>query len=542
MPGWLRRVVLRGLSLDASRRFASLEALLEALHDDPRTRYGRQVLVAVAAAFLVAVVAGALSQWHQRQSACQDVATRLDGVWDAPRREALQRAFFSTGQPYAADAWQGVRGTLEAYATGWRARQGAACELTRVQGRATEEVLTLRTACLERRRSELKALTDVLLRNTAASVERSVEAVRGLSELSVCDTAAPLALHAQLPTALAPQVDEARAGLSRARVLRLLGQSSAGLAVALPVENTARTLGYRPLEAEALLELGQQRAALSDPAAESTLRQAVWTADEAGLDEVRAEALVALTQLVAYDTTRMADGHEWYHQARALLTRTARAGRLLAELESAHGLLFSAQGDALAAEASQRRALAALEGVVPSDGPEAAVVLRRLGSALSAQGRHTEALAVFERAHAAFQKALGAEHPRVGSTLVNLGTTLSALGRPGEALPPCATAWPSWSAPCPGATPSAPWPWMPWARRSPGTASATRPCACCTGRWRARSTPAARSTRTWPSRAPPWARCCSRPDVHRRPSRPSPARCGCARGRSARATRSWPRR
>ncbi len=438
VPGWVREIVLKGLSLQPQERHASLEVLLEALHDDPRVRRRRRVFITVAAGFLLATVAGAVGEWHQRKSACESVDGRLAGVWDGARQQVVEKAFLATSQPYAADAWAGVRSALDAYASDWVGQQREACEATRLRGETSEEVLTVRTACLERRRSELRALTDVLAQADASVVERSVEAVRGLSELAPCHEVDPLAARVSLPAdaRVAKRVEDLRASLSRARALRMSGQYAAGLAVVAPVAAEARTLGYRPLEAEALLEWGQQQAGFGNPEAERHLKEASWTADEVRLDEVRAEALVTLTQLVAYDATRVRDGHDWYHQARALLVRTRREGRLLAELESAHGLVYAAEGDAVAAEASQRNALAALEQASLREDPERAMVLRRLGNTLTAQGRHEEALPVYKSAHATFRRALGAEHPRVGSTLVNIGTTLSALGRHAEALVP----------------------------------------------------------------------------------------------------------
>ncbi|QRN97346.1 serine/threonine protein kinase [Archangium violaceum] len=436
VPGWLRRVVLKGLSLHPRERYVSMGALLDALQDDPRTRLRRDVFVAVAAAFLLAVVAGAVGQWHQRQGLCQESAAKLDGVWDAPRQQAVEKAFLATGQPYAATTWAGVKRELDAYASDWVERQREACVATRLRGQASEELLTARTACLERRRAELKALTDVLTEANVTVVERAVEAARGLSELGPCAEVEPAAAHVKPDPQLEPRVEGLRASLARARALRISGQYPAGLSVAAPVVAEARTLGYPPLLAEALLELGQQQADFGNPDAEHTLKEAVWRADAVRLDEVRTEALVALTQLVAYDAARVHDGHDWFHQARALLVRTRRQGRILAELESSHGLVYAAQGDVAAAEASHRNALAVLEQVSPEENPEKAVVLRRLGNALSAQGRYEEALLVYQRAHADFRKALGDEHPRVGSSLVNIGTTLTALGRHGEALEP----------------------------------------------------------------------------------------------------------
>ena len=437
VPEWVRRVVRQGLSLSPTGRHASMEALLEALQDEPGARLPRTVLVAVAAAFLVAVVAGAASQWSQRQGLCHHLSTSLDGVWDAPRQDAVRQAFLATGQPYAADAWTGVKSALDGYASAWVDRQRHACEATFLTGQASEDRFAARTACLERRRSEFKALTALLSVADASEVEHAVEAVRGLSELEPCDEAATLTERVPPPREpkAAARVEALYTELARARALRISGQYVAGLAAATPVATEARAgTYYAPLKAEALLELGQHQRGFGDPTAEHTLLEAAWTADEVGLDEVRAEALVALTQFIAYDTARVAAGHDWFHQARALLVRTRREGRLLAQLENAHGLLYSAQGDPAAAEASQRNALAEWDKAALAESPERASLLRHLGLTLSAQGRHEEALAEYQRAHAAYVRTLGAGHPRVGSALVNLGGSLSILGSP-EALP-----------------------------------------------------------------------------------------------------------
>jgi eukaryotic-like serine/threonine-protein kinase len=436
VPEWVRQVVRQGLNASPAARFSSLDALLEALQDEPSAQLPRQVLMAVAAAFLVAVVAGAAAQWHQRHGVCEDMATRLEGVWDAPRQEAVHRAFLATDQSYAANAWTGVKNALDAYANAWRDRQRQACEATRVTGQSSEELFTARTACLERRRAEFKALTGLLAEAKAPEVEHAVEAVRGLSELAPCDEAAVLGARVTLPhePEAAARVEALYTELARARALRIAGQYVAGLDAIRPVAISARAQDYLPLKAEALLELGQQQRGFGDSTAEHTLREAAWTADEAGLDEVRAEALVALTQFVAYDSARLEDGHDWFHQAHALLLRTRRQGVLLAQLESAHGLLYIAQGDPVAAEASQRNALAELDKARLGDNPERASFLRLLGQALTAQGRHEEALAEYQRALETNRRLLGVGHPRTGNILVCLGASLGALGSL-EALP-----------------------------------------------------------------------------------------------------------
>jgi tetratricopeptide (TPR) repeat protein len=383
-------------------------------------------------------VAGGLGEWHQRQRICQGAAGKLEGVWDASRQQAVEKAFLATGQPYAATTLAGVKSVLDGYAARWVELQQQACVVTKLRGEASEELFAARTACLERRRSELKALTDVLAQADTSVVEHAGETVRALSELDPCADVDPLTARVRLPEdpRVAAQVELLRGSLARARALRFSGQYEAGLAVATPVAAEARTLGYRPLEAEVALELGQLQAGFGNREAERTLKEAAWMADAVGFDELRAEVLVALTQQVAYDAARVQDGHDRFNQARALLLRTRREGRILARLESAHGLVYAAEGDAAAAEASQRNALAALRQVYAPETPEVGRVLRRLGDTLRAQGRHAEALEEYERAYATFIQTLGAEHPRVGSVLVNIGTTRSLLGQHAQALEP----------------------------------------------------------------------------------------------------------
>ena len=219
------------------------------------------------------------------------MAPRLEGVWDAPRQEAVRRAFLATGLPYAPEAWTSVRGALDAYAQAWMERQHQACEATRVTRQASEELFLARTACLDRRRAELKALTGLLSEANASEVEHAVEAVRGLSELAPCDEAAVLGARVappREPEAVA-RVEALYTELARARALRISGQYVAGLDAARPVAEDARAQGYAPLTAEALLELGQQQRGFGDPAAEHTLREAAWTVDEA-LRQIRGDA------------------------------------------------------------------------------------------------------------------------------------------------------------------------------------------------------------------------------------------------------------
>nr|WP_228531178.1 MULTISPECIES: serine/threonine-protein kinase [Myxococcaceae] len=437
VPAWVHQVVVRGLSPAPEARFSSVEALLTALQKDPARRRRRLLALAGAGALLLASVGFTTHAVRERAARCQGAAARLEGVWDDARKDAIASAFTTTGVPYAARAWEGVRSALDGYTGAWVEMQTQACEATRLRGEASEKVLGLRTACLEQRRGELQALTEVLRTADADVVQQALSAVRTLPELEVCADVDLLSSRVPPPADAheAQRVEALRQSLAQARALWAAGRYKAGVEAVRPLEKEAEALGYLPVRAEVLLQLGQLEEGFGNAeAGERAMKRAVWTAEEAHADELRAEALTALTSLLGYNAARAPEAHDTFESGRALLARLRTGGRLLAELYSAHGLALSSEGRFAEAERAQREALVAAERSLGPESPEVGVVLRRLSNTLSAQGRHAQTLPVLQRALGIFRAALGGEHPRVGSTLVNLGTTYSELGRRDEAL------------------------------------------------------------------------------------------------------------
>ena len=277
----------------------------------------------------------------------------------------------------------------------------------------------------------------MLLTADQGVVQQALSAVRKLPELAVCADVDLLGSRVPPPADAheAERVEALRHSLAQVRALWAAGRYKAGVEAVRPLAQQVDQLDYLPVRAEVLLLLGQLEEGFGNAeAGERALRRAVWTAEEAHADEVRAEALTALTSLLGYNTPRAAEARDTFENGRALLARLRTGGRLLAELHSAHGIALSSEGQQPAAEDAQREALAAAERSQGPQSPEVAMVLRRLANTLSAQGRYAEALPVLQRALAIFHATMGAEHPRVGAAMVNLGTSYSELGRNAEAL------------------------------------------------------------------------------------------------------------
>ncbi len=97
VPGWLRDIALRGMSIEPERRFESMDALLDAiaLHWPKTARYGAVTLSAAAAIAIVASVALLGARGRNDSEIAQQKIARLEaalGEKEAERAQAAQAA------------------------------------------------------------------------------------------------------------------------------------------------------------------------------------------------------------------------------------------------------------------------------------------------------------------------------------------------------------------------------------------------------------------------------------------------------------------
>ena len=168
VPARVHRVVLRGLASAPEARYPSMQALLAELRGD-ETPSNRRVLVAIAAWAAIGLVA----LWTQRAAMarppqlCAAAQAEAEEVWGPPEQANVERALLDTRAPHAGDTWQRTRRTLDAYVQQWITMHRQTCAATRIDGHQPEEVMTVRMACLEQRRDEVRALVQVLSWRTA---------------------------------------------------------------------------------------------------------------------------------------------------------------------------------------------------------------------------------------------------------------------------------------------------------------------------------------------------------------------------------------
>ena len=424
LPGWLRRVVLRGLSTQASARFATMDELLAALARDP-TRRRRRIVAGVA---LAAALAGAayVYRWYlvrayeARQGLCAAASSRLAGVWDPDRRDRVRAAILATAVPYAADAAERVELGLDRVAAAWVDMHTEACEATHLRGEQSTALLDLRMACLQRRLAEVGSLVEVLMDADAEVVERAAEAVARLPGLGTCaDAAALLAGATSRTPAQTEALARVRDTLARARALELTARHAAGLAIVDGAEAEARGLGDRGLLAEVALQRGSLQASAADPAALVTLTEAFFTAESTAAEGITAHAAIEL----AHEAVRRVDltaAAAWLRHAEAFLRRLGDAGApelvtLRISFLNVRGTMRAHAGEHAAAEEAYREALALASGV-----HRRADLHNNLGNVLVRRGAYDAAAAELERAVSLYRDSVGSRHPSLGIALNNL--------------------------------------------------------------------------------------------------------------------------
>lgn len=434
VPGWVRRAVLRGLSPDPAARFATMDDLLAALARDPALRRRRWATAAALAGVAVAGVA-AWGRVERRQALlCTGAERKLAGLWDDARRGEVRAGLARAGGSHARQTWGHVEPLLDGYARQWVAAHTEACEATHRRGEQSAQMLDLRMACLEGRRREIRAVTDLMARADAPVARNAVALAAGLSGLAAC--ADPRALLAVAPPpddpATLARLDEVRSWLAEGKALETSGKYGEAFALSERAVHAADALGYRPLAAEARLALAPTHARLGRAEAmRETLLDAAAVAQASGHDAALARAFNYLI-LVSHLTGDPGAAHVWARLAGSTLERLGGHDEIAAEREGFLGMVANQEQRPLVAVEHFRRHLA-LMARAGSKRP-LHPVYQNIGVSLIKAGRYREAEAQFERGLRELERTFGRDHPDVAGALFNLGRLHQEQGHTAAAI------------------------------------------------------------------------------------------------------------
>ncbi|OJT20912.1 hypothetical protein BO221_28870 [Archangium sp. Cb G35] len=424
VPPWLHRLVMRGLEVEPSARHPSMEALLTALQGEPakRRRWWPQLGGALALLLSVGITHAVATRGAR---ACAGAADKVAGIWGPEQQRAAEAAFLATGRPFALEAWNSARRTLDAYTTAWATLHTSVCEATRVRGEQPEELLGRRMRCLDQRLAEVAALTRLFAQADHRVVQYAPRTAEQLSPLAGCSDLAVLEAAGPVPEDAASRqlTEDLHAALMEGRMLGAAGRYAEGAARVLPVAEQARAAGNRYGGAEAFLLVAELRDQAGDyRGAEKLVQDAVWAAEASRNDEVAVRASTLAVRITGERLEKYDLAHLWQERADAALARMGGDEVLRARLLHNVSRVLAIEGRYVEATERQRQALTLLE---KNQGPESlavADVLVDLGHDLLTQGQVDEGLIHLRRALALRERELGALHPDSGQALLALSS------------------------------------------------------------------------------------------------------------------------
>ena len=427
VPTWLRAVLTRGLAVGPADRFATMDALLGALRNDP-TRRRRRILLAGSVVATVALgIAGVDGAQRYRRAqqiaACEDAGNAIDEVWNADARTRAHDALIATGVGYAPTTAERVMPWLDERAEEWRAHATSACMDADVHETMDADTRARAQWCLDDRRLELAALVDELGRADAEVVRSAVHAASALAPSSSCVDVRALAL---LPAPPEPDardaITKARGELAQARASILAGKYAAGLEAARRARARADEIGWPPLSAAALEAEGDLLGWLGEYSeSEAVLTAAYLAAAKADDWDTAAWAATGLVYVVGSSQARYREGLAWAKHAEVAATHAGDPQGLRDAALSKHvALVLNASGASDEARSLQSHVLAIQEAVLGSEHLDVAATLGNLANVYSDTGDYAEARALNQRVLAIRTAALGPDHPDLATTLNNL--------------------------------------------------------------------------------------------------------------------------
>ncbi|MEX1366027.1 MAG: tetratricopeptide repeat-containing protein kinase family protein, partial [Nannocystaceae bacterium] len=431
VPQPIVQAVIRGLAPRPDERWPSMGALLDALsRRGPRRRRQRWGLAGVAG--LVLGIGALRVATNAQARRCTGAAEQLEGIWDEDHRAQVRAAIVGVGRDYATRVWERTQRELDEYAEAWTQMHTAACEASTVRGEQSTEVMDLRMGCLHRAAVDLRATVDTLAEADAAVVQEAHELIAALRPLARCADLEALAADVEPPLPEeADAVEEIRARLAKAKVLRGAGKYEEAAGVLEAAAARVQAVQYGPVHTELALERGLVLDRRGDyEGARVALSEALELASQWRQWSIQGEAATKLVYVLGYRQLQpeVAVQHLMVAKGRAQGDPLREAG-----VATAIATVSFAQGRYAEAVAEYRVAKATLDEVLDPDHPKLLALRNDLGTALSADGQRAEAEAELRAAGARLEQVLGPEHPDVASLRTNLAILLAENDEEAEA-------------------------------------------------------------------------------------------------------------
>ncbi len=426
VPARIESLLRRGLHPEPEQRPASMRELLDALARVPGATRRR---IAIGGGLLVGVaLAGFLI--HE-PAACTGAADDLAGVWNDGAEDRVRAGFAATNLPYAADTADRVIAGLDHHAADWIAMRTDACAATRVRGEQSEHLLDLRWICLDRQRTGVAALIDLLAAADASVVEHGVALVQGLPAVEHCADADALLRDEAPAEVMDPGERESlESRLAESSLLRDAGRTSEARAVITPAAERARAVAGPRLKARVLREHAKILCMDDHPDAGHLAREALAAALAAGDELSFADAAACMLET---EEEAGRDIEVWKDLAESALTRSAD-DLILARLLAGYGTALRMRSRMQEAFVALRRVLELRRRHADERPDLVAGALYTLGTTHLMAEQMDEGLALIAEAMAVWRDTLGPDHPNLLQALRTLSVVHYRRGELVEAI------------------------------------------------------------------------------------------------------------
>jgi eukaryotic-like serine/threonine-protein kinase len=195
-PEWVRAIVVRGLAVDAQRRWSDMHALLAALERSPERVRRRRLAMVGAIAGVAGLITGTLLLPGPAEDPCAAAVRAPIDEWDADARLRLRHRIEAVTAEGSLAGQRVVEGIDRQLAAAAKAGEQL-CRDRRAQ-RSTERLHATRSACLDDHRAAVQALVKLARDDGDPAVleglaNRPFAAVRALGDPARCvDRPAPL--------------------------------------------------------------------------------------------------------------------------------------------------------------------------------------------------------------------------------------------------------------------------------------------------------------------------------------------------------------
>ena len=342
-----------------------------------------------------------------------------------------------TKNSYALGTWERVERTIDRYLAEWAQMRSDVCEARILRGTQSEELFDLRMSCLQKRMQELGSLVNVFVEADTGVVQKAVQAGSSLAPIAICVDEE--ALRAPYPP---PKTKDKKAKVAAIRekladveALYKTGKYKEGMALAHKLDIEAERVGYRPVQAEVLYQLGRLLEKIGEyEEAETTLNEALNAAGESRDAMLAAKVMVLLVWVTGYHQERHEVGLSLGRDASAMLNVSGGDEPIRARLLDNMGILFWREGSFDKALEYHLKSVTILKKALGPEHPFVSSPLNNLGGVFSSQGNYEKALEYYRYSLAIKEKTLGPEHPEVALPLHNVGSAFLQQGKLGKAL------------------------------------------------------------------------------------------------------------